>query len=104
MTLAAQIRDSSAVLVDTAPIVYFLEEHPLGEQFESLFADIDSERIEAFVTQITVAEVLVGPSRRATRCSPNAIGPSSRRDLVGHFKCWTPTSPYWRRGCARSTD
>lgn len=61
MSFGAQIPDGSAVLVDTAPIIYFLEEHPLGEKFESLFADIDSGRVEAFVTPITLAEVLVGP-------------------------------------------
>lgn len=63
VTLAAGIPDGAAVLVDTAPIIYLLEGNTLADAFEPLFADIDSGRIQAIVTPITLAEVASGPLR-----------------------------------------
>lgn len=61
--LAARIPDGATVLMDTNPIVYWLEGNGLGAPFESIFADVEAGRIEAMVTPITVAEVVSGPLR-----------------------------------------
>ena len=64
MTLAAQVPDGGTVLIDTNPIVYILEGNPLGEPFRSIFEAVDSGRIRALATPITVAEVVSGPLKK----------------------------------------
>ncbi len=61
LTLAEQVPDGATVLIDTNPIIYVLEENPLGETFRSIFEAVDAGRIRALVTPITVAEVVSGP-------------------------------------------
>lgn len=63
LTLAARIPDGTTVLIDTNPIIYLLEENPLGAPFRSIFEAVDNGRIRALVTPITVAEVVTGPLR-----------------------------------------
>lgn len=63
MTLADAVPDGAVVLVDTNPLIYFLEGSRMARPFASLFSDIDRGRIEALVTPITVAEVVAGPLR-----------------------------------------
>ena len=53
------------VLVDSAPIIYFLEDHPdLSARFEDVFVRADAGDYELVVSTITLAEVLTGPLRR----------------------------------------
>jgi len=61
MNLAEKIPDHATVLVDTNPIVYVLEGHPLAPRFESVFADVEAGRIAALITPVTLAEVVSGP-------------------------------------------
>jgi hypothetical protein len=61
VTLADQVPDGATVLIDTNPIVYLLEGNPLGAPFRPLFEAVDSGRIRALVTPITVGEVVSGP-------------------------------------------
>jgi predicted nucleic acid-binding protein len=61
MNLAASVPDHATLLVDTNPIVYVLEGHPLAARFESVFADIEAGRIHALITPVTLAEVVSGP-------------------------------------------
>ena len=61
LNLAARIPDHATILVDTNPIVYVLEGHPLAARFEGVFADVESGRIHALVTPVTLAEVVSGP-------------------------------------------
>ena len=50
------------VLVDSAPIIYFLDGHPvLGARFKPLFDAHAAGKIRFVITTITVAEVLTGP-------------------------------------------
>jgi predicted nucleic acid-binding protein len=52
----------SLVLVDSAPIIYFLEAHPkLASVFSSLFERQARGDLHFAITTITVAEVLTGP-------------------------------------------
>ena len=63
MTLGVRIPDGAAVLVDTNPLIYLLEGSPLAAAFEPVFADIDSGRIQAVTTPVTLAEIVAGPLR-----------------------------------------
>jgi predicted nucleic acid-binding protein len=56
--------ENALVLVDTAPIIYFLEEHPkFGRRFKPLFAIHAAGHLRFAITTITIAEVLTGPLR-----------------------------------------
>ena len=50
------------LLVDSAPIIYVLEDHPrLASRFRPLFDAHAAGRLRFAVTTITIAEVLTGP-------------------------------------------
>ena len=50
------------VLMDTAPIVYFLEAHPkLAKVFKPLFERHAAGELQFAVTTVSIAEVLTGP-------------------------------------------
>jgi predicted nucleic acid-binding protein len=54
--------DDDLLLIDAAPIIYFLESHPkFGPRFAALFEAHAKGRFRFAVTTITVAEVLTGP-------------------------------------------
>ncbi len=55
MNLTLRIPDNATVLFDTNPIIYVLEGHPLATRFEPIFADVETGRIQALVTPITLA-------------------------------------------------
>jgi predicted nucleic acid-binding protein len=55
----------AGVLMDTAPIAYVLDGHPLGAEFEPLFEAGEAGELQLFVTPITLAEVVAGPLRRS---------------------------------------
>ncbi|MGH7123362.1 MAG: type II toxin-antitoxin system VapC family toxin [Stellaceae bacterium] len=54
------------LLIDSAPIIYFLEGHPrLGPRFAPLFRAHAAGRLRFAVTTIAIAEVLTGPLQAA---------------------------------------
>jgi predicted nucleic acid-binding protein len=56
------LREGSLVLLDSAPIIYFLESHPkLRSRFEPLFERHADGGVRFAVTTVTIAEVLTGP-------------------------------------------
>ena len=56
------LQDDALVLIDSAPIIYFLEGHPkFGPRFEPLFAAHAAGHLRFATTTITIAEVLTGP-------------------------------------------
>src|SRR6516225_9871627 len=58
--------EDAVVLIDSAPIIYFLEGHPRhGPRFEPLFEAHAAARLRFAVTTITIAEVLTGPLQAA---------------------------------------
>lgn len=58
----AELQEGALLLMDTAPIVYFLERHPkFGPVFKPLFEAHAAGRLRFAVTTITLAEVLTGP-------------------------------------------
>ena len=53
------------VVVDTAPIIYLLEDHPrYAPLFAGLFEAFERGQFQIAVSTITLAEVLVGPLRQ----------------------------------------
>jgi predicted nucleic acid-binding protein len=62
----ADLPEQTLLLVDSAPIIYFLEGHPkFAQRFRSLFEAHAQGRLRFAVTTVTVAEVLTGPLRVA---------------------------------------
>ncbi len=61
MNLAASIPDGSCVLIDTNPIISVFEGEALGVVFEPIFKAIETGRIQALITPVTLAEVVTGP-------------------------------------------
>src|SRR5258708_25191533 len=58
----ADLPADALVLIDSAPIIYFLEGHPkFGPRCKPLFAAHASGRVRFATTTITIAEVLTGP-------------------------------------------
>src|SRR3974377_1563936 len=54
--------EQALLLVDSGPIIYFLENHPiLAPRFKPLFEAHGIGRLRFAVTAITIAEVLIGP-------------------------------------------
>lgn len=83
MSLADEIPDGADVLIDTPPVIYLLEDHPLGSRYAEVFAAIDAGRIRAVVTPITIAEVVGGPLR------------SGRDALAERYRRVLTTGPNW---------
>lgn len=60
------LRDGDLVVVDSAPIIYLLEDHPqFSARFTGLFEAFDAGQLRVAISTITLAEVLVGPLRHA---------------------------------------
>jgi predicted nucleic acid-binding protein len=56
--------DQALLLVDSAPIIYVLEDHPqFAQRFAPLFVAQAAGRVRFAVTTIAIAEVLTGPLR-----------------------------------------
>jgi len=59
---AGELAEGALLLMDSAPIIYFLEGHPkFSPIFKPLFIAHDAGRIQFAVTTISVAEVMTGP-------------------------------------------
>jgi predicted nucleic acid-binding protein len=62
----ADLPDRALVLVDSAPIIYMLEDHRiLAERFRPLFEAHAAGRLRLAVTTTSIAEVLTGPLKAA---------------------------------------
>ena len=58
----ADLQEHALLLMDSAPIIYFLESHPtFAARFKPVFEAHAAARVRFAVTTITVAEVLTGP-------------------------------------------
>lgn len=56
------LREGDTVLVDTAPLIYVLEDHPqYAARFAGLFEAFEQGRVHICVSTICLAELLVGP-------------------------------------------
>ena len=58
----SSLSEGATVLVDTAPWIYVLEDHPVfAQRFTGLFEAAELGRIQLALTTVTLAEVLTGP-------------------------------------------
>lgn len=58
----SSLPEDALILLDSAPIIYFLEGHPeFGARFQRLFEQHAQGAVRFAVSTITVAEVLAGP-------------------------------------------
>lgn len=56
------IPPGAVLTIDTAPVIYYLEDHPLyAERFAPVFDAIGAGRLQAIISAVTLAEVLSGP-------------------------------------------
>lgn len=61
MNLAA-IPDGALVTLDSAPIIYYLQDHPVfAARFAPLFDAVSQQRVFVAISSITLAEVVAGP-------------------------------------------
>lgn len=75
MTLDEALSDVSAVLLDTAPVIYHVEHHPTYFPVMASFFRIRANRgIQVITSPVTLAECLVHPLR------------SGRRDLIESYR------------------
>jgi predicted nucleic acid-binding protein len=59
-----ELPNNARVTVDSAPIIYFLEDHPkFAARFAPVFDAAANGALSIFVSTITVAEVMAGPLR-----------------------------------------
>jgi predicted nucleic acid-binding protein len=59
------LQDGDLVVVDTAPLIYLLEDHPrFAPRFLGLFEAAEQGRLNIAISTITVAELLVGPLKQ----------------------------------------
>jgi predicted nucleic acid-binding protein len=64
LDLVAAIPSGGLVVVDSAPIIYFLEDHrTLAARFAALFERAAAGDVGIAISAITLAEVLAGPLR-----------------------------------------
>jgi predicted nucleic acid-binding protein len=60
----SNLPEQALILMDSAPIIYVLEEHPeFGPRFQSLFEDHSRGKLRFAVTTVAIAEVMTGPIR-----------------------------------------
>lgn len=60
-------------VVDTAPIIYVIEDHPvLAVRFMPVFERAEAGRYELVITTVTLAEVLAGPLRTGDEARADA--------------------------------
>ena len=65
MTLAEQLSSVARLFMDTAPIIYFIEEHPRYlPSMDQVFQLVDSGALQIVTSPITLAECLVLPLRQ----------------------------------------
>lgn len=56
------VPDDSVLTFDSAPIIYYLQDHPeFAPKFAPLFEGISQGRLSGVVSTITLAEVMAGP-------------------------------------------
>lgn len=83
--LLAGVPEGAVLTIDSAPVIYFLEDHPLyAKHFAPLFDAAAEGRIQAVISAITLAEVLSGP-----------LG-SGNEMLAGRYRQALCGSPGWQ--------
>jgi predicted nucleic acid-binding protein len=89
------LSEGVTVLVDTAPWIYLLEDHPeFAARFVGLFEAAERGQVQLALTTVTLAEVLTGPVK-----SGQATLAKRYETALGRYQL----VPVWRRSCACNT-
>jgi predicted nucleic acid-binding protein len=84
-SLLAGLGEHPVLVVDTAPIIYWLEAHPrLAEKFGAVFTAAESGAATIVISTVTLAEVLAGPLRTGNEL------------LTGQYREALTRSPGWQ--------
>lgn len=82
--LLAAIPDGSLVTFDTAPIIYYLQDHPqFAARFAPVFDAVSQGRIQVVISAVTLAEVMSGPLRDG-----NEVLASQYREVLSRSSGW----------------
>lgn len=83
--LLSQIPAGAVVTVDTAPIIYFLQDHPkFAPRFAPLFEAAERGDLHIVISAVTLVEVLTGPFQ------------SGNEVLAGQYREVLTRSPGWQ--------
>jgi predicted nucleic acid-binding protein len=64
MTINEALQGVTRLFLDTAPVIYFVEKNPhYLERVQPVFAQIDTGKLTAVTSPVTLAECLVAPMR-----------------------------------------
>jgi predicted nucleic acid-binding protein len=81
----AGIANGAVIAVDSAPIIYFLEDHAIfGRRYAPYFGAAEAGEISIVISTITLAEVLSGPLRNGNEL------------LAAQYKEALTGAPGWR--------
>ena len=73
------------IFVDSAPIIYYLEDHPaFGPRFTGLFDRAEAGDHQLVISTVTLAEVLTGPLRQGNE------------QLADDYRQALTTTPTWQ--------
>lgn len=99
MMLPNALQGVNRLLLDTAPIIYFVEQHPqYHARLVPLFAAIDAGTLHAVTSPITLAETLVVPYRTGNIALQNAFWHAVRN--AAHTRFVTLDALHARRAAA----
>ena len=78
------IPDGVVITLDSAPIIYYLQDHPtLSARFSPLFAAAAEGRLTLAISTITLAEVMAGPF-----AAENEVLAMQYREVLCHSPGW----------------
>lgn len=62
MSLNSTLQGVKIIFLDTAPIIYFIENHPQFSDIVEVFIEqLDQGNIQGIISPVTIAECLVNP-------------------------------------------
>ena len=74
MTLSEELARIKSIFIDTAPIIYYIEAHPqFGPLAREVVTTFQSEKLSAYSSVMTLAEVLPKPAEGGTKSSPGSL-------------------------------
>ncbi len=78
------IPDGVLITLDSAPIIYYLQDHPtFAARFSPLFAAAAEDRLTLAISTITLAEVMAGPF-----AAENEVLAMQYREVLCHSPGW----------------
>ena len=84
MKIGNALQGITSLLLDSAPVIYYVEKHPLYfPRVAPIFQAIDSSSLTVVVTPVTLAECLVVPYGRRQDQTPRHLDDPAIRFATG---------------------